>query len=179
MTRADPLSFEQLVLPHLNSAHNLARWLVKDSTLAEDVTQEAALRALRYFPSYHGGNVRAWFMRIVRNVAYDFLASRSGNPETSFNEGGSGEEGPQALSVPAPDDDPEAALLHSEGVQLLDRALRALPAELRECLVLRELEGLSYKEMAEVMGVPIGTIMSRLWRARQALLGRSAEGMHS
>ena len=179
MTRADPESFEQLVLPHLNSAHNLARWLVKDSSLAEDVTQEAALRALRYFSSYHGGNVRAWFMRIVRNTAYDLMAARGRNPETSLDDRGPGEDDGPALSVSDPGDNPEAALSRSEDAQRLSRAMHALPPELRECIILRELEGLSYKEMAEVMGVPVGTIMSRLWRARQALMSWQAEGMHS
>jgi RNA polymerase sigma factor (sigma-70 family) len=163
-----PAGFGRLVLPHLDSAHNLARWLVRDPSLAEDVVQEAVLRALSYFASFRGGDARAWLMRIVRNVAYDALASgRAGAPCADDQ---------QALDVPDPADDPEVALDRSQQIESLDRALAALPVELRECLVLRELEELSYRQIAEVTGVPVGTVMSRLWRARRAILGGQVEG---
>lgn len=171
--------FERVVLPHLDAAHNLARWLVGDAALAEDVVQDAALRALGYFGSYRGGDARAWLLRIVRNAAYGALAARRRDGTTSLDTGaGPGTEGEgAALQVPDPADNPEAALTRREGLDRLDRALAALPVELRECLVLRELEELSYKEVAHVTGVPIGTVMSRLWRARRALAcGQAGKG---
>jgi len=179
MALSDAGRFEQAVMPHLDAAHNLARWLVRDATLAEDVTQDAVVRALGYFASYRGGDARAWLLQIVRNAAYTALAARQRGREAHLDDGpGSGDDAP-ALQVPDPADDPEAALARSEGLQRLDRALEALPVELRECLVLRELEDLSYKEIAHVVGVPVGTVMSRLWRARQALSRRQVEGQES
>jgi RNA polymerase sigma factor (sigma-70 family) len=160
-------SFENRILPHLDSAYNLARWLVRDPTLAQDVVQDAVVRALGYFASFRDGDARAWLLRIVRNVAYDALARRrSGQPATMDD----------ALEVADPADDPEATLARRQQVERLDLALAALPIDLRECLVLRELEGLSYKQIAEVAGVPIGTVMSRLARARAALLRGRDEG---
>lgn len=162
MTLPDAGRFEQLVLPHLDSAHNLARWLVRDASLAEDVTQDAVLRALGAFVSYRGGDARAWFLRIVRNLAYNSLAARR-RRDVRLDGGGPGSDGdPPALQVPDPADDPEAALARRQDLERLDHALAALPVELRECLVLRELEGLSYKEIGHVAGVPTGTVMSRL-----------------
>src|ERR1700722_16001381 len=172
MTLPGPGDFEQVVLPHLNAAHNLARWLVGDATLAEDVVQDAALRALSYFGSYRGGDGRAWLLRIVRNAAYGALAARRSNGAAGLTADGES----TARQIADPADDPEAALVRREGFARLDQALAALPAELRECLVLRELEELSYKEVAHITGVPIGTVMSRLWRARQALMGSQAKG---
>lgn len=169
LTPPGALGFEQVVLPHLDAAYNLARWLVRDPTLAEDVVQDATVRALGYFGSYRGGDGRAWLLRIVRNAAYNTLAARKREGADSFEDAGPDGE-PAALQVIDPADDPEAALAHSQDLQTLDQALAALPVELRECLVLRELEELSYKEVAQVTGVPIGTVMSRLWRARQALM---------
>jgi RNA polymerase sigma factor (sigma-70 family) len=177
MTLPSPADFEQVVLPHLNAAHNLARWLVGDATLAEDVVQDAALRALSYFGSYRGGDGRAWLLRIVRNAAYGALAARPRSGTASLDDAGLTEDGESmARQVADPADDPEAVLVRREGFARLDQALAALPAELRECLVLRELEELSYKEVAHITGVPIGTVMSRLWRARQALMGSQAKG---
>ena len=151
--------FERTMLPHMDAAYNLARWLVRDATLAQDVTQDAMLRALRFFPEWRGGSARAWLMRIVRNVAYDTLRDRRHDE---------GEELMAELADPAPG--PERQAVARIEIENVATALEALPASLRECLVLREIEGLSYKEIAEVSGVPIGTVMSRLWRARQALL---------
>jgi RNA polymerase sigma factor (sigma-70 family) len=168
----DDATFERIVLPHLDSAHNLARWLVRDASLAEDVVQDAMLRALSYFATFRGGDARAWLLQIVRNAAYAALASRRKRAETALDGEGCDGEG-AVLDVPDQADDPEAALTRHQDLQRLGQALAALPCELRECLVLRELEGCSYKEIARVTGMPIGTVMSRLWRARQALMGQS------
>ena len=154
-------AFDQAVLPHLDSAYNFARWLVRDPSLAEDVSQEALLRALRHFASFRGGDARAWLLRIVRNAAYDALAARRAAPVA----------GAPGDDLPDPGDDPETAMTRHQRAACLEQRLSALPVELRECLVLRELEELSYKEIAIVAGVPIGTVMSRLWRARQVLIG--------
>lgn len=172
--------FDQVVLPHLDAAYNLARWLVRDPTLAEDVVQDATVRALGYFGSYRGGDGRAWLLRIVRNTAYSTLAARNREATTSLDDGGSGSDaGSVALQVIDRADDPEASLARSEELGMLSRALGALTLELRECLVLREVEELSYKEVAQVTGLPIGTVMSRLWRARRALMQGQAEGVLS
>jgi RNA polymerase sigma factor (sigma-70 family) len=176
MVLPEAAEFERVVLPHLNAAHNLARWLVRDATLAEDVVQDAILRALGYFGSYRGGDARAWLLRILRNTAYDVLSARRRDRMTSLDGGvGPGVEEEPALQVADPADNPEVALACSEDRAGLDRALAALPVELRECLVLRELEELSYKQVAQITGVPIGTVMSRLWRARRALLRSQGE----
>ncbi len=177
MTLPGAAAFEDVVLPHLDAAYNLARWLVRDAALSEDVVQDALVRALGYYASYRGGDPRAWLLRIVRNVAYGALAARKRGRTVSLDGAGPDGDGPCcALQVADPAPDPEAVLAHSEGLACLDHALAALPLELRECLVLRELEELSYKEIGHVTGVPIGTVMSRLWRARRALMRRHAEG---
>ena len=157
-----PSEFERRVLPHLDAAYNLARWLVRDPASAEDVVQEAMLRALRYHAGLRG-EAKPWLLQIVRNVAYGAIAKRRAAAEVPFDT-----EQRDELADPA--DDPEAALVRRQDRHHLDDALAALPDDLRECLVLRELEELSYKEIAQVTGVAIGTVMSRLWRARQALL---------
>ncbi len=165
-------TFEQIVLPHLDAAYNLARWLVGDATRAQDVVQDAAVRALSYFASYRGGDGRAWFLRIVRNTAMTSLGSASPVRMVSLDSAG-GEDAP-GLDVPDPAADPEQALARAQAHGALDRAMAALPMELRECLVLRELEECSYRDIAEVTGVPLGTVMSRLWRARQ-MMARAIE----
>ena len=168
--RAAPGLFETVVLPHLDSAHRLARWLVRDPALAEDVVQDAALRAFKHIAGYGGGDGRAWFMKIVRNTAYDALAARKRSDGRFSGDGGLGE-------IEDPADGPEAILSRSQDRAVLAKALAALQLDLRECLVLRELEGFSYKEIARTVGVPTGTVMSRLWRARQTLMENAAKGM--
>ena len=155
-------SFERAVLPHLDAAYNLARWLTRNDHDAEDVVQEAYLRAFRSFDGFHGTDGRSWMLTIVRNTCYTWL--RQSHPEqlsTPFDEEIHSEE------VASPN--PEELLLQNAGRQQLQNALEELPAEFREALVLRELEGLSYKEIADVAGVPVGTVMSRLARARDRL----------
>jgi RNA polymerase sigma-70 factor (ECF subfamily) len=166
-----PATAEQVILPHLDAAYNLARWLVRDPVLAEDAVQDAAVRALSYFASFKGGDARAWLLRIVRNSALSLLAARRQGAAASLDDGAT-----EHSEIADTADDPEAALHRREGYARLDEALAALPAELRECLVLHELEELSYKQVAEITGVPIGTVMSRLWRARRALFGQQAGG---
>ncbi len=156
----DAAAFAQVALPHLDAAANLAFWLVRDPALADDVVQDAMLRGLTYIRSYRGENAKAWLLQIVRTTAYARLADRRRAPETPLD---------AAAEPPDPADDPEAALIQRQRAGALDRALAALPDELRECLVLRELEEMSYRDIARVAGVPLGTVMSRLWRARLAL----------
>jgi RNA polymerase sigma-70 factor, ECF subfamily len=156
--------FEAVILPHLDAAHNLARWLMRDSAGAEDVLQEAMLRALTYFGSFRGTNPRGWLLQIVRNTAYSSLKP---GPESVPAEAVEDE-------LVAGGDDPETALMNTEGRRRADRLIAALPVELRETLVLRELEELSYKEIAEITRTPIGTVMSRLWRARRMIVEAAA-----
>ncbi|WP_338665264.1 sigma-70 family RNA polymerase sigma factor [Pararoseomonas sp. SCSIO 73927] len=158
--------FDEVVLTHLDAAYSLARWLVRDPHLAEDVVQEAVLRGLNYQESFRGEDGRAWLLRIVRNTAYTMLAAR----RRAEGAGGEALDGEAVANLPDPAAGPEAALARQDDAARLEKALAALPVELRECLVLRELEELSYKEIAGVTGVPIGTVMSRLWRARRALI---------
>jgi RNA polymerase sigma factor (sigma-70 family) len=153
--------FEQVVLPHLDAAYRLARWHAGDPHDAEDIVQEASLRALRYFSSYAGGNARAWFLRIVRNASADWLDRHNRRAIDLFDE--------QAHSAAAmPGRDPETSLLDADVATSVAQTLRLLPERFRQVLVLREIEGLSYRELARVMNVPTGTVMSRLSRARQA-----------
>jgi len=163
--------FEEAVLPHLDAAHNLARWLTGDDADAGDAVQEACLRALRYFDGFQGGDVRPWFMTIVRNCAFTALSRR---PKTV-------ELGEETAPAAAREDSIETKLEKSDARAALGRALEALPSEFREAIVLRELEGLSYKEIAAVTGAPIGTVMSRLSRGRLLLMKTlgAAEGASS
>jgi|SRR5690242_41862 RNA polymerase sigma-70 factor, ECF subfamily len=160
--------FENVVLPHLDAAYNLARYLTRNPTDADDVVQEAVLRAATYFKSFRGGNARAWLLQIVRNTAYASRALVRGAVMVALTaeEGDSGPIPPQLIDTA---DDPEMAFSKRQDRARLTRLLAALPVELRETLVLREIEELSYKEIAEVTEVPIGTVMSRLWRARRML----------
>lgn len=162
--------FEQSVLPHLDAAYNLARWLVRDPCSAEDVVQDALVRAWKYFASCRGASARAWLLRIVRNVAYSRIKARGQRIDVSLSGRGSEDEGAD-VELPDPRPGPEATAQDRQNLASLDQALSALPAVLRECLVLREVELLSYKHIARITGVPIGTVMSRLSRARHALRG--------
>jgi RNA polymerase sigma-70 factor (ECF subfamily) len=156
--------FASSVLPHLDAAYNLARWLMRNPADADDVLQEATLRALTYYSSFRGDNARAWFLQILRNAAYASMKLAQAARTVPLAVGAA------AAAEPAdPADDPERALLKAHAHESLERLLAALPVELREAIVLRELEELSYKEIAQVTETPIGTVMSRLWRARQLL----------
>jgi RNA polymerase sigma-70 factor (ECF subfamily) len=156
--------FARIALPHLDAAYALARWLVRDRAAAEDVVQDAMVRALTYFASFRGGDARAWLLRIVRNTAYDRIARLRCAKEDPLDQDGA------HAALAAPEADPEAAFAAGEDQARLRKALEALPVELRECLVLRELEELSYRDIARITEVPVGTVMSRLFRARRMLI---------
>jgi len=166
--------FRAVVLPHLDAAYGFARWLTRDPMTAQDVAQEAMLRALRYFHAFRGGEARPWLLRIVRNTWID-LRSRNGSTDRPIEE---------AENRPADGPDPEQSALAADRRRQVAAALAALPAEVREILVLREIEDLSYKHIAAVLDLPIGTVMSRLARAREKLaaelgdrLGRRDHGL--
>jgi RNA polymerase sigma factor (sigma-70 family) len=155
--------FEQAVLPHLDAAYSLARWLTRNDQDAQDVTQEACLRAFRFFDGYQGGNMRGWLLTILRNTCYTWMhQNRRGDSTELFNE-----------EIHSPESsggkDPEIQMLAGADKETLHRALEELPGIFREVLVLREIEGMSYKEIADVASVSLGTVMSRLARARTRL----------
>ncbi len=155
-------SFEEAVLPHLDAAYNLARWLTRNEADADDVVQEALLRAFRFYESFHGLNCRAWLLTIVRNTCCTWLqANRAGEPTITFDE--------ELHSTETQSTSPDAALLANADREMLQQAMEELPQEFREVIVLRELEGVTYKEIAEIAGIPMGTVMSRLARARGRL----------
>jgi len=169
---ADTRDFETLVLPHLHAAFNLARWLVHDDHVAEDIVQDACLRAYRYFDSLREGDARPWLMGIVRNNCYTWLEEKRlipGHVELD-------DELIDTLSAPEHGQgmDPGAILDRERTRQVVDDAIRALAPPFREVVVLRELEGLSYAEIAQIASIPIGTVMSRLSRARAELKGTLA-----
>ena len=153
--------FEETVLPHLDAAFNYARWLTKSHAEAEDVVQDACIRAMRYFSSFRDDDARAWLFTIVRNTWYSRVSRQANVAATGLND----------EQDQRPDNalDPEERLLQLHTVALVREAVEQLPVDFREAIVLREIEGLSYKEIAAVVGVPIGTVMSRLARARERL----------
>lgn len=154
--------FERQVLPHLDAAYNLARFLMRNDQDAEDIVQEAALRAFRFFDTFRGENSRAWFLSIVRNTAFTALKRNRINEETVvFDE--------ELHGGQVPPLDAGIELDRAQDRQTVRTAIEQLPTEFREAITLRELEGMSYKEIADIAGVPIGTIMSRLARARRQL----------
>ena len=159
--------FELLALPHLDAAYNLARWLAGNTTDAEDVVQDAYLRAYRYFDAFQGGNFRVWLLTIVRN-AFITWVKENRSSRMVFAADAPVDEAAHTDQVMwiSPSRDPEALLLESIDSQTLSRLMEQLPAEYRGVLLLREVEDLAYKEIATVTGVPIGTVMSRLSRAR-------------
>jgi RNA polymerase sigma-70 factor (ECF subfamily) len=155
-------TFEEVVLPHLDSAYNLARWLTRNEHDAEGVVQEACLRAYRYFPSFNGDRARAWLLTVVRNSCYNWMdAARPIKNSVEFDE---------TLFTPSVrEPDPEQVLLQNDDAGLVRKALNNLSPNFREVLVLRELEDLSYKEISAITGMPMGTVMSTLSRARHQL----------
>jgi RNA polymerase sigma-70 factor, ECF subfamily len=170
----DRTRFEQLVLPHLDAAFNLAAWILSSRTDAEDVTQDAMLRAFRFFQGFYGGDVRAWLLQIVRNTCYTWLEkNRRMKMTDQFDE----EVHMQSSATP------ESIAIAGDDRERLTRALETLPPRFREILVLRELEGCSYKEIAVITSIPMGTVMSSLSRARRQLQsalakGAQGEGIH-
>jgi RNA polymerase sigma-70 factor (ECF subfamily) len=160
--REDLSSFEAVMLPHLDAAHNLAKWLLRNEEDAQDVVQEAYLRAFKSFGGFRGSNGRAWLLTIVRNTSYTLLKkNRVVDLTTTFDEE-IHVSGHESVS-------PATILEHSEGAELIREAMDELPAEFREILALRHQEGLSYKEIADIAQIPPGTVMSRLARARAKL----------
>lgn len=153
--------FEQTVMPHLNAAYNLARWLTRDGDDAEDVVQEAFLRAFRSFETLEGEDGRAWLLAVVRNTCFTWLKKKGERTAVEFDEQvhGAADEAPNAESV----------LLNDAALGSLQGCLEGLPVEFREVIVMRELEELSYKDIADIARVPMGTVMSRLARARKKL----------
>ena len=154
-------SFEAMMLPHMDAAHNLARWLLRNEQDAQDVVQEAYLRAFKSFGGFHGSNGRAWLLTIVRNTSYTLLKKNQAADFTTFDE---------EIHVAGDESASPASILeHGEDANLIREAMDALPAEFREILALRHQEGLSYKEIAGIAQIPPGTVMSRLARARAKL----------
>ena len=157
------MSFDEVVVPHIASGRRLARWLIRNEDDAEDVLQEASLRALRYFRTFSGGDGRAWFLSIVRNTCRGWRVRPMDTAMDPFDEEQHSRE-PAAL-------DPEALMHRGDEVALVTRAMSHVPDRVRELLLLREVEGLSYRELADLMHLPMGTVMSRLSRARSSLRG--------
>jgi RNA polymerase sigma-70 factor, ECF subfamily len=156
----DQMRFETLVLPHLDAAFNLARWLLRSGADAEDAAQEAMLRAYRFFHGFRGGDVRAWLLQIVRNTCFTWMEkNRHGKDLSEFDEQLHGRTGST----------PESLAIAADNRGRLTQALECLPSRFREVIVLRELEGCSYKEIATITSIPIGTVMSTLSRARRQL----------
>jgi len=162
MNEGDLERFERVVLPHLDDAYTLARYLLRDEHDAQDVVQEASLRALRYFDGFSGGDARAWLLAIVRNCSLTWRKRRQVDHRTvPFDD---------AAAVRTSEDDaPDAAAVQASEQSRVQQAIASLPDEFREVIVLREVQDLSYREIGDVVGVPIGTVMSRLARARKRL----------
>jgi RNA polymerase sigma-70 factor (ECF subfamily) len=160
--QAELTSFEEAMLPHLDAAHNLAKWLLRNEQDAQDVVQDAYLRAFKAFGGFHGSNGRAWLLTIVRNTSYTLLKKNKAVDLTTTFDERIHASGHESVS-------PATILEHSEDAALISEAMDELPAEFREILTLRHQEGLSYKEIADIMQIPPGTVMSRLARARGKL----------
>ena len=154
--------FEEVAMPHLDAAYNLARWFTRNDKDAEDIVQEAYLRALRHFGGFHGGDARPWLLAIVRNTYYTwFRQNRVPERALDLDE--------EIYMQTSNDLDPEMQLVREADSEMVRRALQSLSEEFREVIVLREFEELSYKQIADVVKVPVGTVMSRLARARGRL----------
>jgi RNA polymerase sigma-70 factor (ECF subfamily) len=162
--------FEKSVLPHLDAAYNLARWLTRNDHDAEDVVQEAFLRAFRFFEGMRGTEARPWLLAIVRNAGYSWLEKNRPGEVTALDDAALISSETETAGHPSPaETNPEVILLQSANRKLVNQALEELPVGYREVLVMRELEDLSYKEIAAIAGLPIGTVMSRLARGRELL----------
>ena len=154
--------FEQNILPHLDAAYNLARWLTRNEQDAEDMAHESYLRAFKFFDGFRGTDARAWLLAIVRNTCYTWLQQNRGRETmASFDE--------EIHSSENEASNPAKLVLKSDDREMLKQALEELPVEFREVVVLRDLEELSYKQVAEIANIPLGTVMSRLARARERL----------
>ncbi|WP_174363778.1 RNA polymerase sigma factor [uncultured Caballeronia sp.] len=178
MGKSPPNRFDQVMLPHLDAAYNLARWLSGSATEADDVVQEAFLRAFRFFDGYTGDNPRAWLLAIVRNTWFtEWRKHHHQADSTPYDDSLQVDEQLPGWSDESCDD-PEKMAVRQDETDLVHRALAMLPVEFREVIVLRELEDMSYKDVAQVAGIPIGTVMSRLSRARRLLCSavRIAQG---
>ena len=178
MGKALPNRFDEVMLPHLDAAYNLARWLSGSPTDADDVVQEAFLRAFRFFDGYQGDNPRAWLLAIVRNTWFtEWRRQRHRADATPYDDSLNVDEQLPGWADES-GDDPEKLAVRQDETELVHRALATLPVEFREVIVLRELEDMSYKDVAAVAGIPLGTVMSRLSRARRLLCTavRAAQG---
>src|ERR1700720_1454293 len=163
MDQGQRIRFENQMLPLMPEAYNLARWMMKNEADARDVVQDAYLKAFRYFESFHGDSGRAWLLRIVRNVCYDALGARDSHDNIISID----DEMVAAVADPKPA--PNVIAIREATKMRVREAVEALRLEFRTVIILRELEGFSYKEISQIVGVPIGTVMSRLSRARQQL----------
>jgi RNA polymerase sigma-70 factor (ECF subfamily) len=164
--------FQDLALPHLDAAYNLARWLTRNDHDAQDVVQEAFLRAFNSFAGFRGTNARPWLLAIVRNASYDWLRrNRSGDLTVAYDEDvHGGEHSGTSISEAGDDGNPETLLSRADDRRVVNEALAHLPVEFREVVVLRDIEDCSYREIAGIAGIPIGTVMSRLSRGRRLML---------
>jgi RNA polymerase sigma-70 factor (ECF subfamily) len=161
---AERRRFEETTLPHVDAAYNLARWLTQDEHAAEDVVQEAYLRAARYFDGFRGGDGRPWLLSVVRRASFDWLAKHRAHAAVSYNED-IHDQGDESSN-------PEQLAIRNVDQANVREALAELPPELREIIVLREIEGCSYQQIAVVADIPVGTVMSRLSRGREKLRQR-------
>jgi RNA polymerase sigma factor (sigma-70 family) len=168
----DKARFARIVTPHLDDAFALARWLARDRADADDILQDACVRAFRAIGGFAGGNARAWVLAIVRNTAFTWLKQNRGQGFVGLDDLSPGErlQAEQGGNGSRPGPTPEAELIASADAQKLERLIAALPIEFRETLVLRDIHGLNYREIAEIIGTPLGTVMSRLARARHRLI---------
>lgn len=165
-------TFEEAVIPHLDAAYNLARWLTRNDTDAEDVVQEAFLRAFKFFSSFRGEDGRSWLLAIVRNTSYTWMRNnRTPELSTSLDD--------DLHEIESKDLNPEALLVQCADTLLVRQALEELPIEFREVLVLRELEEMSYRDIAGITDLPLGTVMSRLARGRKRLQLALTKQMHA
>jgi RNA polymerase sigma factor (sigma-70 family) len=160
--------FKQNVVPQLDAAYNFARFLSRDADAAQDIVQEAFLRAYRSFAGYRGGDVRAWTFTIVRNCYHSWLMDRRRKSHVEVDHDGEGDSDEFISAIPSDEDTPETALVRKAEAQTVRLVLNAMPRPFREILVLREIEELSYHQISDITALPIGTVMSRLARARQA-----------